>query len=350
MEPVLMKKEKNTTMIFCTLFNKNYLDKGLALYYSINKHIINYKLYIFAFDKMTCDILKKINLDNVVVVFINDICDDELWNVKNERTEGEFCWTCTPIIIKHVLEKFNEKWCTYLDADCYFFASPAKELKKLINSGNSVGIVEHRFKKDGDYARYVKRNGKYCIQFNTFLNNKQGIEVLNEWRENCLKWCYARYENGLFGDQLYLNSWCNDYNCIYEIKNHGIGMAPWNINNYTLKSKGKFILFEDYITKESFKLIYYHFQAIKYLNKYIVYLNIWKGKKNDHYSKIKIIYGEYFKIIKKIRHYLKKMYGIEFLIFEKEKSESIYGTIKRYIFQGKSIQSVIENIKNLWLV
>lgn len=345
-----MKRCKNSTMIFCTLFNKNYLDKGLALYYSMNKHIKNYKLYIFAFDKTTYDILKKMNLSNVAVILINDIDDNELWSVKNKRTDGEFCWTCTPVIIRHVLTIFNEKWCTYLDADCYFFDSPAKELKKLIDSGKSVGIVEHRFNNDGDYARYIKRNGKYCIQFNTFLNNKQGMEVLNEWKKNCINWCYARYENGLFGDQLYLNSWCNDYNCIYEVKNHGIGMAPWNINNYSLKSKGKSITFVNDITKEDFNLIYYHFQGIKYLNKNIAYLNIWKNKKGDYYSKIKVIYGEYFKVIKNIRRNLKKMYGIDFLNFEKKEGEFIYCIIKRYIIQEKSLESIIDNIKNLWLV
>lgn len=345
-----MKKNKNTTMVFCTLFDKNYLDKGLALYYSMNKHMKSYRLYIFAFDKITYDILEQMDLENVVVIFINDIDDDELWNVKSERTEGEFCWTCTPVIIKHVLTRFGEKWCTYLDADCYFFSSPAKELKKLIDSGKSVGIVEHRFKEDGGYARYIKRNGKYCVQFNTFLNNKQGMEVLNEWRKNCIKWCHARYENGLFGDQLYLNSWCNDYNCIYEVKNHGIGMAPWNINNYSLKAKGKSLIFENDVTKENFKLIYYHFHAVKYLNKNIVFLSIWKGKKRDHYKKIRIIYGEYLKIIKAIRRYLKKMYGIDFLNFEKKENESIYSTVKKYIVQDKSIEGISENTKNLWFI
>ena len=45
-----MNQQNN--LIFCTLFDSNYLDKGLALYHSMRKYIGNFTLYIFTFDVM----------------------------------------------------------------------------------------------------------------------------------------------------------------------------------------------------------------------------------------------------------------------------------------------------------
>ena len=67
---MLMQVEK---MVFCTLFDSNYLDKGLALYHSMSKQIDIFKLYIFAFDDRCYDILKEMCLENTVILSLEDI-------------------------------------------------------------------------------------------------------------------------------------------------------------------------------------------------------------------------------------------------------------------------------------
>ena len=51
-------------LIFCTLFDSNYIDKGLVLYDSMVRTMPEFKLYAFAFDKKCEDILEKENIES----------------------------------------------------------------------------------------------------------------------------------------------------------------------------------------------------------------------------------------------------------------------------------------------
>ena len=70
-------------------------------------------------------LLKKLNLESVTVIALKEFEDDALLRIKNIRSAGEYCWTCTPSIIKFAIEVYALQSCTYLDADLYFFANPS---------------------------------------------------------------------------------------------------------------------------------------------------------------------------------------------------------------------------------
>jgi hypothetical protein len=46
---------------FCTLFDSNYLSRGLALFESLKKTETNFHLYVVAFDNECYDYLKNLN-------------------------------------------------------------------------------------------------------------------------------------------------------------------------------------------------------------------------------------------------------------------------------------------------
>lgn len=298
-------------MIFCTLFDSNYLDKGLALYRSMRKHIGSFSLYIFAFDDKCYDVLFDMRLKNVVLIPLEDIMTKKLRQIRQERTRAEFCFTCTPVIIEYVLSEYQEMVCTYLDADIYFFTSPMNSVQELLDKNCSVGLTKHGFERNHDYARQIFRVGKYCIEFNTFVNDQEGRRVLREWKEDCLQWCYYRCEDGKFGDQKYPDKWKQKYSCIHDFQELGMGVAPWNLHLYTYVGRKKGIIWMKYRGRQ-FPLIFYHFEGMKYLTGKRIFLNLWKTSEEGTRKKMKLLYGSYIRELEMIRKHLVKLYGVTF--------------------------------------
>ncbi len=232
---------------YCTLFDSNYLTRGLAMYESLKNESDKFHLYIFAFDDRSNELLRKLNLEFVTIISLQEFEDEELLSLKSERSAGEYCWTCTPSIIKYSIEKYNLESCTYLDADLYFFSNPAVLIEEM--GEKSILITEHRYTPEYDQSA---TSGIYCVQFMTFKNDKNGMKVLNWWRESCNTWCYARFEDGKFGDQKYLDDWTTRFEGVHVLENLGGGVAPWNIQQYELQ-------------KKDFQLIFYHFHNFKFI-------------------------------------------------------------------------------------
>lgn len=298
-------------MTFCTLFDSNYLDRGLALYHSMRKQIGIFRLYIFAFDESCYKVLSSMSLEGVILVPLDEIMTDKLQRIREERTRAEFCWTCTSIVIEHVLLNYKEHVCTYIDADIYFFANPQDVIQEIVDCGCSVGLTPHRFERTYSSIREIYYNGKTCIQFNTFFNNEDGITVLQNWKKDCIEWCYCRYEDGKFGDQKYADGWKMKYSCVHEAEHLGAGLGPWNLYLYSYNGEKDGKLWMSYRGK-SFPLIFYHFEGMKFLDRGRVFLNIWQCCAPKTRRKRKKIYGTYINELRTIRKYLKCSKGITF--------------------------------------
>ena len=189
---------------FCTLFDSYYLDKGLALYRSLEHCTDNFKLYIFCFDDNSYMILNDMKLKHAVVIHHSEIEDEELLRLKVERSKAEYCWTCTPVIIEHVLKQYGEPNCTYIDADLYFFNDPQILFDEIENAKANIVITEHRFKNNWNSRRLCKRSGKYCFEFNYFDQSENAKTALSWWKEKCYEWCFHLYKPERMGDQKYL--------------------------------------------------------------------------------------------------------------------------------------------------
>lgn len=264
---------------YCTLFDSNYLTRGLAMYESLKEHSKEFHLFIFAFDNRSCDLLKKLNLEKTTIVSLREFEDDELLRIKDSRSAGEYCWTCTPSIIKYAIEKYHLESCTYVDADVYFYANPSVLIEEMGNK--SVLITEHRYTSEYDQSA---TSGIYCVQFMTFRNNTNGMNVLNWWRNACNTWCYARVEDGKFGDQKYLDDWPTRFENIHVLQHVGGGVAPWNIQQHDISNK-------------DFDLIFYHFHNFKFLTGDKVELGSYRLKKQD----LKLLYAPYLQRLEQIK-------------------------------------------------
>jgi hypothetical protein len=243
---------------FCTLFNSYYLSRGLALYRSLVGQAIDFHLYIIAFDDDCEEVLRQLNLSHATVISLRDFETPALLAVKADRTPGEYCWTCTSFTIWYCIHTFSLSHCTYLDADLLFFDDPALLTSEM--GANSVLITEHRYSNEHDQSEL---SGIYCVQFVTFKNTTEGLTVLSWWMNACLNWCFARFEDGKFGDQKYLDDWTTRFTGIHVLQHRGGGIAPWNATDYTYETHlDKVMLTAENGKKTS--LVFYHFHDFRY--------------------------------------------------------------------------------------
>jgi hypothetical protein len=295
-------------MTFCTLFNSKFLLKGLAMIFSLKEHAPESKIYVLCMDELTFDFFKKNHLEfEVIPINLTEFENNTLLELKKNRTFVEYCWTLTPCLIEYCLKKFNLHDCTYLDADLFFFSSPKKILDRIGN--NSVLITEHNY-----YPKYdqSKMSGIYCVQFMYFKNDSQGNEVLSWWKDKCLDWCFARFEEDRFGDQKYLDNWPNIFKSV-KVHDYNIQcLAPWNIQNYFNEK-----YFDD--------TVFYHFHFFDILSKSQIDIGFYQLN-NDV---VKTIYYPYLQKLLKINHTYLKYNLLETSI--RAKRFGIFEILKRII-------------------
>jgi hypothetical protein len=233
------------------------------MYESLKTHSLEFHIYIFAFDNISYQILKDLNLQDVTTISLEEFETPELLEVKAGRSKAEYCWTCTPSTISYVINNYNVPACTYLDSDLYFYSDPSILIEEMIGFHKNVLITEHRF---APLAKLYeeKRAGRFCVQFLTFTNENNSLRILEKWRLQCIDWCFARYEDGKFGDQKYLDKWPGIYENIHILQHQGGGIAPWNLQQYEFIRDGNSIKGRVRKNGAIFNVVFFHFQYVKF--------------------------------------------------------------------------------------
>lgn len=247
-----------STLNFVTLFNSNYLSRGMVLYESLQKHCPDFKLFVIAFDDITYNYFQKFPQKNLTVISLSQFEDDKLLAVKPTRSAGEYCWTCTASTVLYVINTFNLDHCVYIDADMCFYSNPQLLFDEW--GDKSVLITEHRYTPQYDQCAI---SGTYCVQFVGFKNDKDGMLALNYWRDSCIDWCYARAEDGKFGDQKYLDDWTTRFQNVHVLKHLGGGLAPWNMQQYEFKQQNNILIGKEISTGKEFEAVFFHFHGLK---------------------------------------------------------------------------------------
>lgn len=234
---------------FVTLFDSHYLPLGLCLHQSLAQHGRPFHLWIVAMDEACVSALEKMRLAGVTVVRLSEIETGTLRAVKGSRTVGEYCWTLTPFLPSYVFARApDSQRVTYIDADLYFFAPPRVLLEEFAASGKHVLLTDHAFAPE--YAANL-RFGRFCVQFVTFRNTAPARRVLQWWQERCLEWCYAREEDGKFGDQKYLDRWPELFAAeVHVLAQTERTLAPWNVAHTGRRAS-------------PVRPVFYHFHSLK---------------------------------------------------------------------------------------
>lgn len=323
---------RNVKNTYCTLFDINYLDKGTLLIESLSDVTkSDFKIYVLAMDDQCYSVLNAMySSDSIVVIRLMDFENTALLQAKQNRSFGEYCWTCTASLIEYVFNRYGEEFCTYVDADMLFYYDPSCLIDEMIVSGKSVQLIEHAFKKDfwGDIL--LKECGRYCVEFNTFRNDHDGRQLLSIWVSQTLASAKADTDNGHLGDQYYLDRWADEYDCVNVIRNLGAGLAPWNLNRYSMRDG---VIFCDNTTIVD--LIFYHFHDLREAGDGIYDISVYKRYWKIDKQLVNTIYRPYLKALMDRKNMLRKEYGVLSSVKShpgyKEKSRDMAKIVKRIL-------------------
>lgn len=353
----------SSTHALCTLFNSLYLDKGIVLYRSLERVAQSLSLYVLAMDDKCYEVLTSLKFRHLHPISLQDFESEKLKEARKNRSFSEYCWTCSSSLIDYIFNHYDVEYCSYIDADMAFFNDPHVLIEEMEEKGASVSIVGHRF------CRYDKKTekivGKYCVECNTFKNNSDGRTLLSLWISQCIEDC-SQKEDGLhWGDQKYMDNWVSDYAYVIETGHLGAGVAPWNISQYSLADKrGKDVILRK--NKETFPLLFYHFESITNIAKDIYNIHVFK---HWHISKrlVFALYIPYLKEISTTKDFLLGEYNVNTTIsrhpsmtYQEERIFSkifrlikmvfgmniktfIYHNLPHYIYKHNDIITILKN-------
>lgn len=241
------------------IFDKNHLSRAIACRVSLYEHSPGSIVRWLCLDDQCYEMARKIGLRDTIPMRPKDLGDTELLDVRKTRTNPEFASTCKPAFLRYMMRSGavdKDDLLVFIDPDFYFYQPALPFFKKVFDSG-SIAVTPHRFPPHRDQEKFKKgilNAGIVC-----FKNDAEAMRCLDEWRKQCLDWCYLRYENGQIGDQGYLSEWPKKYKGVYKIPDKGVNLSTWNIENYkiTREPDGNFLIDSD-------PLICYHFHGLKF--------------------------------------------------------------------------------------
>jgi hypothetical protein len=236
---------------YTTLFDSNYLAKGLAMYTSLKRHSSEaFMLHILCMDRQTAEILDALKLECACLYPLDAFeIELQLKSVTRDRDWREYCWTLASVFTDYVLEKaivietthagskarefiygtlagiMDE--ITYLDADLFFFSDPEPVFAEI--GSRSIAVTPHRLIPQ---KKYLEVNGKFNVGWVTFKADAIGRECVRHWAQQCRDRCSSLVG---CGDQKYLDEWPERYGAaLCEIQHIGCNAAPWNVGNWNV--------------------------------------------------------------------------------------------------------------------
>ncbi len=214
---------------FCTYFDRGFLIPGLALWRSLQAHAADTVLWVLALDDFTAELLRDLGEPGLRVVALAEVerGDADLAAAKANRTRVEYLFTLSPCWPRWLLRRHPEiDRVTYLDADLFFFASPAPIFAAMDAAHASVLVTAHRFPP---WLRHYEQHGTFNVGVLAFRNDDPGRACLDDWRRECLAWCHDRVEDGKYADQKYLDAWPERLGqTLLVLDRPGVNLAPWN--------------------------------------------------------------------------------------------------------------------------
>jgi len=247
------------TFHFTTVVSLGYIYKFLAMQESLERHCNNYQLFALCVDREVYTILKRMSIKNITVLKASDFENGNLLSAKNNRNYHEYCWTLKPYILNYVMNTYKDaKYFAHVDADLFFYSDPEEIIRE--NTSAALFLTDHN--NSEKFMHCYETSGIYNTGFVCCRNDKNAYSAVEWWLNKCLEKCtlIANVEEGLYGDQKYVESWPVLFKNVHVVKSMGANVAQWNVEGFCVKEKDGKV----YINKD--KLIFYHFSGLSILS------------------------------------------------------------------------------------
>lgn len=224
-----------------------------------------FHIFMLCFDEECVKEIETLCLKHATVIPLEsfEAGDRQLIEVKKNRTRLEYYYTCGPSLPLYVLNNYLEvDLITYLDADLFFYSDPQILLDEM--NTYSIGITYQRFPQFGKEPK----TGRFNVGWLSFRRDDNGIACLEWWRKKCIEWCYERFEDGKYADQLYLDEWPKLFKGVKVLNNKGANVAPWNVIDYDVRRNN------DQVIVSGYQLVFYHFHGFKQITRHLFNTNL----------------------------------------------------------------------------
>lgn len=193
---------------YVTFFDSLYLPQGLALYGSLRRLGLPFRLVVYAMDDDSVRVLQWLDLPFLEVRDAWTALPEEFTSLRARRDWVSLLWTSTPFVISSRLRELAEGQALYyVDADLALLRDPKPVIQDFEESSASILVTAHNFAPEYEASDSV---GEFAVQF--LGVRRGGAEVvLNSWAEQCLRACPTTPQLGAFGDQKYLDDWPRDF-------------------------------------------------------------------------------------------------------------------------------------------
>lgn len=297
-------------MTICTLFDYNYLDKGLVMIESLLKYNPELEIHALCLDNKTFDFCSKIK--EIKTYSLQDLEkeDQNLLKIKNRNIKSElgdwydlgdhayYCYSLTPYFTNYILEKYSKESVLYCDSDLIFYEN-LNILKEEIKE-KDCAIVTH--KNESAFRRYESRVGIYNVGIIYFKKSNLGI-LISRFLRDLMFNCSNQFaqSHGTCGDQKYLELFeplFGRHN-IHVVEGNIAHGAPWNFENYTFLNE-RDVIYKFNNAKQ--RILFNHFSHFNIKNDkwYSAYKGEWNPETLNQY--VHDIYQDYYNKILEIRN------------------------------------------------
>lgn len=259
---------------YSTQFDHNYLAKGLALYRSLERHSPPFILWIMALSAEAERALAALSLPNVRVFPVEAVerAEPALLTAKSGRSLLEYFYTLDAFRLSFLFSQHPEiDRLINVDPDLYFFMNPMPLIEEA--GTHAIQMTLLRYGLRGNEAGWPRLSGGlksalavaqglgavFGANWIVFRRSDDALACLEEWKRQCLDWCYDRPEDGKWANEKYLDHWPAKYDVAVS------RMLAANVGYY--ESFGRRIgEAGGHILVDGEPLIFYHFYGLRRLS------------------------------------------------------------------------------------